>query len=251
MICDLYLPFSIVSHPSFKRFVHRFDISYEIPDRHTISHSLVPNLSKKMMENLIDCIKGCLFAAMTADGWKSRMRHKYLNVNIHFIDAHWIFRSACIGVDELTDETAAGHMNLIHLMCNPYKGLLQKLVGLIADNTNVNPAAARLMGLVFYGCFPHGVNLVVVSGIECKLVAPIFNKIRKARNVISASGPCLRELAFAQEDLEIPKHILLGDCLTRWGSSWMMGGRYIEQAPAVEVNCKPLFLGDEYFPNII
>ena len=108
MICDLYLPFSIVSHPSFKRFVHRFDTSYEIPDRHTISHSLVPNLSKKMMENLIDCIEGCLFAAMTADGWKSRMRHKYLNVNIHFIDAHWIFRSACIGVDELTDETAAG-----------------------------------------------------------------------------------------------------------------------------------------------
>ena len=87
-----------------------------------------------------------------------------------YIGSSWNLETACIGVDELESETAHGHANLLNKFLDRFAGCKEKLVGFLNDNTVVMPATANLMNLPFFGCFPHDVNLVLVSELECPLL---------------------------------------------------------------------------------
>jgi hypothetical protein len=115
---------------------------------------------------------------------------------------------------------------------------------MVADNTSVNPLTATHLNLPFYGCFPHGIHLVVLRGMDCGELAPILVKMRAAKHLFKTSYKAREELQNAQKALNLPRLKLLRDMPVRWNTSYFMIDRYLEQKSAVRVrNSFILFKG--------
>ena len=98
-----------------------------------------------------------------------------------------MLESACIGVDGLENGDANGYASKIGEFLDRYAHLKSTVVGFVADNTATMPAAARILGFDFYGCFPHAINLVVQTSLACPEFEAILKKMRNVRKVFKYS----------------------------------------------------------------
>lgn len=105
----------------------------------------------------------------------------------------------------------------------------------MADNTSVNPLTAVHLDLPFYGCFPHGIHLVVLRGMECEVLSPILTKPRAAKHLFKTSYKARKEIENAQIALGLSRHKLLRDMPVRWNTSYFMMGCYLRSLPCVYV----------------
>ena len=152
-------------------------------------------------------------------------------------------RTACLGCVELKCSTAVGHKLKIEDLIAEYPNLREKVGSFIADSTVVMPATARLMNLLFYGCFPHGVNLVVQNGLKSSpTFVSILQKLRDIRKLFKSSQPFKNDFIVVQSILKLPTNKLLKDMDVRWGSTLFMCDRYLQQSTAVIATCDRLQL---------
>ena len=215
--------------------------SYTPPTSATLSRSLVPDIAKTVHQNVKLSIEEAEYSSLSADGWKSNVGDSYIATTSHYIDKSWMLESACIGVDRLENGDANGYAFKIGKFLDRYPALRSTVVGFVADNTATMPSAARQLGFDFYGCFPHAVNLVVQTGLACPEFQAILKKMRNARTIFKYSDPVVKEFARVQADLKLEQNKLKKDNKVRWGSTYTMAGRYMEQNAAVMVNTN-LFL---------
>ena len=241
MVCETHSPFTLVEHPSFIDYSQGLKKSYTPPTSATLSRSLVPDIAKTVHQNVKLSIEEAEYSSLSADGWKSNVGDSYIATTSHYIDKSWMLESACIGVDRLENGDANGYAFKIGKFLDRYPGLRSTVVGFVADNTATMPSAARQLGFDFYGCFPHAVNLVVQTGLACPEFQAILKKMRNARTIFKYSDPVVKEFARVQADLKLEQNKLKKDNKVRWGSTYTMAGRYMEQNAAVMVNTN-LFL---------
>ena len=236
MVAGLHLPFSHINEPLFLEYSHGLKESYNPPDRHEFSKNHLTGLAQLIHEKIAKATEEAEFVSMSTDDWTSSVTEHYITVLIHFI-LHGMLKTACIGVGELLSANALGHKLRIEEFFAPYPGLQQKLVAFVSDNTNLMPATARLLNIPFYGCFPHGVNLVVQTGLNSsQAFASTLVKIREVRRVIKDSQPATNVFKAAQKKLQSTRRPrkLLKDMPVRWGSTFYMGARYIDDEAVVK-----------------
>ena len=65
----------------------------------------------------------------------------------HFIDEDFKFQSVTIGIEQLLDQTAAGHAQLIENLLSKHEGLIEKERSLTSDNASVMKLTARLLNV--------------------------------------------------------------------------------------------------------
>jgi hypothetical protein len=128
------------------------------------------------------------------------------------------------------DETSfdADNMaNFIRDTCETYgilahaNGKLQWVIGLVTDNTNVNPAIANKLGIKFIGCRSHRFNLALEYLIDNTVGASIdkVHELMKAMRTLKHCGQ-LREQNYFKQPILMNK--------TRWGGKITMISRYID-----------------------
>ena len=192
-----------------------------------------------------------MFVSISMDGWTSRITENYAVVNVHYINKNWEMKTACLDCSELMNASAIGHKNKVLDILAKYPiSLKEKLVAFIADNTAVMPATAKLLDLSFFGCIPHGINLVVQNSMNiCKEFTDILAKIREVQNYFKSSTPVTKEFEQVQLDNNLNQNKLLKDMPIRWGSTKDMCDRYIEQEKAVTITCYNLKLTKLLLPS--
>ena len=160
-------------------------------------------------------------------------------------------KTACLDCSELMTASAIGHKNkVLDILAKYPSSLKEKLVAFIADNTAVMPATAKLLDLSFFGCIPHGINLVVQNSMNiCKEFTDILAKIREVRNYFKSSTPVTKEFEQVQLANNLNQNKLLKDMPIRWGSTKDMCDRYIEQEKAVTITCYNLKLTKLLLPS--
>ncbi len=103
---------------------------------------------------------------LTIDAWTSKSCDNYEALTAHFICKNFVFRSVTLGIKKLDNQTADGHVQLIEKMVSKHQGLMERVTKLTSDNAEVMKATCRKLGVSWFGCIPHTINLVEKHGLN-------------------------------------------------------------------------------------
>ncbi|KAK7883941.1 hypothetical protein WMY93_027064 [Mugilogobius chulae] len=93
--------------------------------------------------------------------------------------------------------------------------------------------AARLAKMTHIQCFAHSLNLASQKALKIPQVSRLLGRIKRVTAFFRRSAIASHQLKLKQEQLQLPKHKLITDVVTRWNSSYDMTERFLEQQPAI------------------
>jgi len=94
-------------------------------------------------------------------------------------------------------------------------------------------AAFSCVDCEWLSCFGHNLNLAISKALQIDCVQQSIKQCRSLVEMFSRSWKKTRDLRNKQEQLNLPKHKLVADVCTRWGSTYEMASQVIEQQNAV------------------
>lgn len=103
-------PFSVVDDTGFRRLLKALDPSYVLPNRKTISNTLVPQLYSKIKEEVMVKISKASAVCLTTDCWTSRTTTCFMAVTCHFIDESFTLSSFLLDCFSFTERHTADNL---------------------------------------------------------------------------------------------------------------------------------------------
>ncbi|KAF2900303.1 hypothetical protein ILUMI_05889 [Ignelater luminosus] len=88
VIVKEYQPFRVVEDPEFKKFIYMLCLNYKMPNRKTISNSLIPRLYNSTKEVISNELSDVDAVCLTTDGWTSINNQSFMALTAHFIDGN-------------------------------------------------------------------------------------------------------------------------------------------------------------------
>ncbi|CAH1114950.1 unnamed protein product [Psylliodes chrysocephalus] len=242
-----YQPFSIVEDKGFRTFVNSLNPSYDLPNRHTISDTLIPMEYEKSLQETKEKMQNVTNVCLTTDCWTSPKTESFMAVTCHFID-NFKMNSVLLSCDVFEENHTA--VNLAERLKKIVAewGIEKKIILTISDNaSNIKSAISKELGWKFFGCFAHTLNLAVKDALI--IAQPIIDKVKTIVSHFKRSNLSMTKLANFQKQsgIDIPKKLIL-DVATRWNSTFFMLERFSELE-----NCIRSTLGllDAKLPHII
>ena len=101
------------------------------------------------------------------------------------------------------------------------------------DNASNYIAAFDMLGWTRVSCFGHNLNLAVSKAVDNHQVQQAIRRCHSLIELFSRSWKKTRDLRLKQEQLGLPKHKLITDVSTQWGSTYMMVSQIVEQQQAI------------------
>ncbi|XP_067257290.1 E3 SUMO-protein ligase ZBED1-like [Chanodichthys erythropterus] len=228
------MPFSTVENVGFRKMMSVIDPRYELPGRKYFSRTAIPKLYGEVRERVEEQLKSVSYFATTADLWSSRTSQPYLSLTVHFIDQDWKLVSLCLQTvyfpEDHTGEAIAG--GLMDALAS--WGLSEERQVCITTDSGTNIIkAAELNRWTRLQCFGHRLNSAIEKVNQDKRVDRAIGVCKKVVAAFSYSWKKKRDLAAAQEEYHLPKHKLISETPTRWGSRQQMVKRILEQKRAI------------------
>ncbi|XP_072563330.1 E3 SUMO-protein ligase ZBED1-like [Paramormyrops kingsleyae] len=228
------MPFSMVDSVGFRKMMSVIDPRFELPSRKYFSRTAIPALYSEVRDRVEEQLKSVSYFATTADLWSSRTSEPYLSLTVHFIDKGWNLVSLCLQTvyfpeDHTGEAIAAGLADALASW-----GLSdEKQVCITTDSGTNIIKAAELNGWTRLQCFGHRLNSAIEKVNQDKRVDRAIGVCKKVVAAFSYSWKKKRDLATAQEEYHLPKHKLISETPTRWGSRQQMVKRVLEQKRAI------------------
>ena len=160
----------------------------------------------------------------------------YLSYTVHFVTADWTLSNKCLQtLYLLEDHTSENLAEALEETLESWELDASKQVCLTTDNgRNIVSAVKRCLGWTHLSCFGHNLHLAVGNAVKNDTrISRATGICRKLVCTFSHSWKKRHELASAQQELELPQHSLVTDCVTRWGSLQKMVQRVLEQGKAI------------------
>ena len=107
------------------------------------------------------------------------------------------------------------------------------LIASTTDNGSNVVAAFKILDLLRIGCFGHNLDLGIRKGLANNQVQRALARCHSLVELFHRSWKKTRDLRQKQELLDLPQHKLISDVATRWGSTFEMVSRIIEQQQAI------------------
>ena len=101
------------------------------------------------------------------------------------------------------------------------------------DNGSNVVAALRILDIVWESCFGHNLDLTIKRALNVRQVQRALARCHSLVKLFHRSWKKARHLRLKQEQLNLPQHKLMGDVPKRWGSTYSMIARILEQQPAI------------------
>nr|XP_054594517.1 E3 SUMO-protein ligase ZBED1-like [Nothobranchius furzeri] len=170
----------------------------EQPSQH-FSQVVIPGLYDKTRNAIESDLAKAESLALTTDSWTSRATQSYMTVTAHYM-LDWEMKSAMLQTRPLYESHT------------------------INETVELGPQIS---------CFAHSVNLAAKRAVSINGVSRLLGKVRKVVTFFHRSTTANQALAVKQQMLNLPKHKLIHDVITRWNTSHDMLSRYVEQQPAI------------------
>ena len=202
--------------------------SYKIPNRHTISKTLISAAYEKCVNEVKETISNELVTAcLTTDCWTSRDNKSYIAITVHFIDNNFNLKSILLSchsfIENYTSENLAEQINKTLNAWN----LKSKIVFSVSDNAyNIQNALAQLK-FKHFGCFAHTLNLVVQSAL--KKENDLIDKVKNICTHFRKSTNANNKLIAYQKNIGIDNPLkVLQDVATRWNATFYMLEHFVQ-----------------------
>ena len=91
----------------------------------------------------------------------------------------------------------------------------------------------RNIAVLRVSCFGHNLDLAIKNVLSFLLVQQALARCHSLVELFHCSWKKGRDLRLKQEELDLPQHKLMGDVPTRWGSTYSMISRILEQQQAI------------------
>ena len=229
------VPISTVEKPGFKHMVSKLNPRYQLPSRRHFSDFEIPRLYSHVKDNIVAAsLKDATFFAATTDFWTSGTCHPYLTITVHFIDREWDLKSFSLDTAALyEDHTGENIACAITDVLDNWNLDFKDLIATTTDNGSNIVAAFRILDSLRISCFGHNLDLAIKKGLNISQVQRAIGRCHSLVEMFHRSWKKCRDLREKQHILDLPQHNLMGDVVTRWGSTFDMMSRILEQQQAL------------------
>ena len=228
-------PYRTVERPGFRKLILKLNPRYQMPSRKYFSQQEIPRLYTKVKHTVVNPkLAEIEYFSATTDLWTSRATHPYLSYTVHFVDRNWDLKSFCLETVPLFDDhTGANICESIEDIMTNWQLSTDKLVVTTTDNGSNFVAAFNSTGSTRLSCFGHCLDLAIQ---KCLGKSEIDRALGSCNTLVAAfhrSWKKQRDLKAKQIQLGLKEHKLISSVKTRWGSTYNMIERILEQQQAV------------------
>ena len=228
-------PLHTVDKLGFRQLVFKLNPRYQLPSRKHFTEYEVPKLYNHVRDFVVKpTITEAKHFSATTDLWTSAATVPFMTVTIHFIDNEWVLRSYCLSTFPLyEDHTGQNLADAITDVLANWDLRADQIVATTTDNASNIIAAFNLLGMLRLSCFGHNLDLAINRGLQVDRVKRALGKCHSLVELFHRSWKKTRDLRLKQEALSLPQHKLIVSVATRWGSTYDMVARIIEQQQAI------------------
>ena len=229
------VPLSTVDKPGFQYMVSKLNPRYQLPSRRHFSDYEIPHMYSHIRDNVVvPKLKEAKFFSATTDLWTSAANDSYMTITIHFICSDWELTSFCLETVPLyTDHTGQNIADAISDILDNWDLSRDNLVATTTDSGSNIVSAFRIMNALRISCFGHNLDLAIKKGLDNARVQRAVARCHSLVELFHRSYKKTRDLRQKQEELGLPQHKIMGDVVTRWGSTYDMIERVVEQQRAI------------------
>ena len=157
-----------------------------------------------------------------------------MTITIHFIGSDWELTSFCLETVPLfVDHTGQNIADAILDILDNWDLSRDNLVASTTDSGSNIVSAFRIMNALRISCFGHNLDLAIKKGLDNTRVQRAVARCHSLVELFHRSYKKTRDLRLKQEELGLPQHKIIGDVVTRWGSTYDMIERIVEQHQAI------------------
>ena len=163
------------------------------------------------------------------DGWDNGHNEHFVAIFAVFPDsASGLSRNVLIAMQPLLTpdcQNASAHSDFITSTLGCYNKSPQNILFLVGDNTNTNPAIARMLGVTLIGCGSHRLNLGVKRLLSLRegLIEKVHDLMVRLSSVKNVAR--LSKLTHLWPEI---------NNVTRWLSTFLMIEKYLKMRDAIE-----------------
>ena len=228
------MPLSVIDKSAFREMLKAFDPQYEPPSRKYLSGTAIPAMYEQTRSSVATEVQGAAYFSATTDLWSSSASQPYLSYTLHFINGDWKLCTKCLQTvfcpEDHTGENLAECLQDTLLSW----GLdVSKQVCLTTDCGSNIISAVRRLDWTHLPCFGHILHNAIGNATKDARTVRALAVAKKVVSTFSRSWKKKRDMAKAQDTLNLKKHSLVADCPTRWGSQQKMVERILEQETAI------------------
>lgn len=232
------MPFQVVEKSGFLNLMRKAAPLYNVPSRVYFSSKEIPKMYSEVRATVEKKVSDGVWFSATTDLWTSSSGggEPYISFTVHYLSSDWQLMSHCLETMYFPEDHTHAHISeMIENMLQAWNIQKENVVCFTTDNAS-NMRKAFEEGphpWVWLSCFGHNLNLAISKALGIQRVQTAVRACRHLVEGFSRSWKKKRELKKKQEDLELPDHALIHDVVTRWGSTFSMVSRFLEQQQAV------------------
>ena len=228
-------PLLVVENAGFKKLLHTAEPRFKIPSRPYFTNTVIPAMyacNRAKTENVLSSIQYC---SVTTDIWTAQHNTRsYISLTVHCVTSSWELASYCLSTKELSGEHAATNISTaIQETLNDWKIDTDKVIAVVTENAKNMTNAISELDLFNFPCIGHTLQLGVKRAFDVPKVHTTLARAGKLVAHFHRSPKSMSKLREKQKLLGLPEHQLIIDCITRWGSTYEMLKRSIEQQQAI------------------
>lgn len=223
-------PFSVVDDKGFRSFVKALVPSYVLPNRKTLSGTLLPQLYDNIKAELMIKVSNASAVCLTTDCWTSHTTTSFMAVTCPYVDDNFKLVSSLLDCFPFTERHTADNLSVeLSKICEEW-GITNRVVACISDNASNIKAAIRKVGWKYLACFAHTLNLIVRESLKS-----IQETVTKVKNIefVNRSTVATERLKATQRQMGLEELRLKQDVATRWNSTYCMLRRFLDLKEAI------------------
>ena len=221
-------PIAVVNDYGFNKLLTCLEPGYTVPSRTIVMNSLKQQYSiikQKLQESL-----SVRNLAITTDIWTSRVTEAYITITPHYISDEWKIENNVLCTSEMAERHTGANIALrIQEVLEVWNIQGSHVSAVVTDNASNMTAALNSLECGHLPCFAHTLQLAVSKGLDANGLNQLSSPAKKLVGHFKHSALATASLRQKQEQMNVPKHHLIQDVVTRWNSTFPMFQRLLEQ----------------------
>ena len=206
-----------------------------MPSRKHFVDVEIPKLFTEVKCKVLHCLSDhAEYFSATTDLWTSAANHPYLSFTVHFIDKDWKLQCFCLDTVPLfSDHTGQNIADAIQDILLNWNLEADNLITTTDNGSNFIAAFHNILEWPRLSCFGHNLDLAINKSLNVSRIQRVVGRCHSLLEVFGRSWKKTRDLRQKQQELNLKHHKLISDVATRWGSTYLMMERILEQQRAI------------------